>query len=84
MIFWNSRGIFATFSSGCYYLLASDTANFLLFSMACFLDGCIGPLYPDALVSLPRVKTFELFLELMTQSTETMRPSVLHYAHQAG
>ena len=40
-------GIFATFSSGCYYLLTSDTANFLLFSVACFLDGCIGPLHPS-------------------------------------
>eukprot|EP00434_Breviolum_minutum_P010472 symbB.v1.2.009236.t1/scaffold583.1/size184467/8 len=41
---FNNYGIFATFSSGCYYLLTSDTANFLLFSVACFLDGCIGPL----------------------------------------
>lgn len=49
---FNNYGIFATFSSGCYYLLASDTANFLLFSMACFMDGCIGPLQADLISSL--------------------------------
>eukprot|EP00435_Cladocopium_sp_Y103_P071429 s436_g37.t1 len=49
---FNNYGIFATFSSGCYYLLASDTTNFLLFSMACFLDGCIGPLQADLISSL--------------------------------
>eukprot|EP00913_Durusdinium_trenchii_P008484 g7967.t1 len=48
---FNNYGIFATFNSGCYYLLTSDPANFLLFSVACFLDGCIGPLQAD-LISL--------------------------------
>lgn len=48
---FNNYGIFATFNSGRYYLLTSDPANFLLFSVACFLDGCIGPLQAD-LISL--------------------------------
>ncbi|CAE7404820.1 unnamed protein product, partial [Symbiodinium sp. CCMP2592] len=40
----NNYGIFATFSSGCYYLLTSDPVNCFLFALACFLDGLIGPL----------------------------------------
>lgn len=56
-------GIFATFSSGCYYLLTSDTANFLLFSVACFLDGCIGPLHPSLqLVTVVQPGKIRMFL----------------------
>jgi len=44
-------------------LLTSDTANFLLFSVACFLDGCIGPLHPSLqLVTVVQPGKIRMFL----------------------
>ncbi|CAJ1354563.1 unnamed protein product [Effrenium voratum] len=49
---FNNYGIFATFSSGCWYLLTSAMGSFMLFAVSCFLDGCIGPLQAAMISSL--------------------------------